>query len=431
MTNMFSESYCTLLAAAFVTITQATQNGSFEDYKRLYGDLYDSAEVRIRPVSNQSSTLQVTVIPVLVSLKGINEKEQVMESTVTLQLQWTQETLTWNPAQYGGFESVSISPTDTWTPDLVFENLMSDNFMLLRHDEMKVGLQADGRAQWYTSKQLRTSCKVEIQYYPFDTQVCYINIGKMHSPDSELGLVPGVKEMLELDPNSNDEWKVIGTGVRVNTRATDHSVLEIMVTLKRRSLFYVLNVIAPVVVMALMTAWCFKIPAESGERLGYCISLFLSFVVLLNVTADSMPKVSKTISYLQLYINIQFLISMLSTCFSIIQVRLTYVDPTKTTTARGLTTLLLCFITRDIKKVNAATPAATSDDNNDDNDGDDYKNSQKDQHREVNRGKQHREVNRDKMLVAIERLDNFMFLVFLFLFVASTVLCLGALLVHA
>lgn len=419
---MFSKSYCTLLAAAFVIITQATQNGSFEDYKRLYGDLYDRTEVRIRPVLNQSSTLQVTVTPVLVSLQGINEKEQVMESTVTLQLQWTQETLAWNPAQYGGFESVSISPKDTWTPDLVFENLMSDSFMLLRHDEMKVGLQADGRAQWYTSKQLQTSCKVEIQYYPFDTQVCFINIGKMHSPDSELWLVPGVKEMLELDPNSNDEWKVIGTGVSVNTRADDHSVLEIMVTLKRRSLFYVLNVIAPVVVMALMTAWCFKIPAESGERLGYCISLFLSFVVLLNVTADSMPKVSKTISYLQLYINIQFLISMLSTCVSITQVRLTYLDPAKTTTAWVLRTLLWCFITGDVQKVNAATSAAASDDNNDDNDGDECKNNQK---------FQHREVNRDKMLLAIERLDNFMFLLFLFLYVASTVLCLGALLVHA
>jgi len=90
------------------------------------------------------------------------------------------------------------------------------------------------------------------------------------------------------------------------------------IILKRRYAFYVFQVVAPAMVLPFMNVFTFLIPIGSGERLGYCVSLFLSFIVLMEIISDSVPKVSSPLSYLQLYIHINFGLAMLATVLSII-----------------------------------------------------------------------------------------------------------------
>jgi hypothetical protein len=71
-----------------------------------------------------------------------------------------------------------------------------------------------------------------------------------------------------------------------------------------------------------MMVFSFKIPPVSGERLGYNMALLLSFVVLLNLIGESMPRVSKQVSYLQLYVSYQLSMSVVITMLSIWQVSL-------------------------------------------------------------------------------------------------------------
>ena len=390
--------------------------GTFEDVQRLYENLTKYMDNKIRPVWNQSDTINITVLPYLLSLQGLNEKEQVLDTTFMVQLRWFPETMIWNPSEYGNINSVRLSPKDTWVPDLVFENSQKDEFLLRKQEDMKIDLKFDGYAKWNTGSQLLTSCKVAIEHYPFDIQECYITIGKMYSADNEVNLVTKQDKLNEINPDSNDEWKIVETKVESKPAHDGYSVVEIMIRLKRRPLFYILNVISPVLMLAFMNTLCFKIPTQSGERISFCISLFLTFIVLLNVTTDSMPRVSKTICYLHVYIITQLLLSMVSTCISIVAVRASHVEKLEDLTP-GLR-LMLCCVCLNAREYMSEKADDVNDNTNKldiDTDTTDVNFDEK-------------PLSAVNMVSVIAQLDNILFLIFMMLFILSTLLGMFALL---
>lgn len=42
----------------------------------------------------------------------------------------------------------------------------------------RVHVTSDGAIEWFTEGLLSTSCTLDITYYPFDYQTCYIHIGR-------------------------------------------------------------------------------------------------------------------------------------------------------------------------------------------------------------------------------------------------------------
>ena len=88
-----------------------------------------------------------------------------------------------------------------------------------------------------------------------------------------------------------------------------------------------MNVIFPVFVLSMLNVMCFAIEPESGEKLGLCISTFLTFVVFLTVVVNSMPSASLTISFLQIYLNLQVLLNAVSISLNIYVIRVYHRDP--------------------------------------------------------------------------------------------------------
>lgn len=407
--------FLTILGYVFlhvVCLRTVSHAGTFDDNRKLYEDLRNKMDNKIRPVFNQSDAVYVSILPFLTSLQGLNEKEQVLDTTLTLQLRWIQETLTWDPADYGGIDRVRFSPKDIWVPDIVFENVQTDDFLIKKHEDMKIQVSANGEVEWRSGSHLLTSCRVSIIHYPFDIQECLITLGKMYSVDSEVYIVNASAHLTETNPDSNDEWKVQKTSVRTQLVHEGYSVIEITLTLKRRPFFYVLNVILPVLMLAFMNTLCFKIPAQSGERIGYCISLYLTFVVLLNVTADSMPRVSKTVSYLHVYINIQLLLSMISTCLSIAAVKASHIEKPEEQTS-GLKLLFGCFrlINRE-GNLNETTETTVDDDVC-----------------KESRNFEPSISSQQNIVSAVAQLDRFFFVVFMLAYLVSTLTCILSLIV--
>ncbi|KAH3750854.1 hypothetical protein DPMN_185389 [Dreissena polymorpha] len=58
----------------------------------------------------------------------------------------------------------------------------------------------------------------------------------------------------------------------------------------------------PVVVTSLLIALTFIVPFESGEKLSYILTVFLSLAVLLTITADALPPTSITVSNLGMHL---------------------------------------------------------------------------------------------------------------------------------
>ena len=66
----------------------------------------------------------------------------------------------------------------------------------------------------------------------------------------------------------------------------------------RRTQFYNLNVMMPIVLTSLLVVLVFIVPVESGEKVSYVLTVFLSLAVLLTIVADSLPSTSITTSIL-------------------------------------------------------------------------------------------------------------------------------------
>ena len=50
------------------------------------------------------------------------------------------------------------------------------------------------------------------------------------------------------------------------------------------------------VLLALLGTMVFKVPPNSGEKIGYCLTVMLSYTVYLTVVSQTMPSASHTTS---------------------------------------------------------------------------------------------------------------------------------------
>ena len=130
----------------------------------------------------------------------------------------------------------------------------------------------------------------------------------------------GTKGILLESYSPHNQWDVIGTDTReVNT---GESAVIFTVKIKRKPLFYLLNVICPVILLSLLSAFTFVLPISSGERAGYSITTFLSLAVFLTIVASELPKNSEKTSIISVYLFLMTVLSTLIVMITLCEVRL-------------------------------------------------------------------------------------------------------------
>ena len=72
--------------------------------------------------------------------------------------------------------------------------------------------------------------------------------------------------------------------------------------LKRRSQFYVLNIILPCVMLSVLQLCVFLVPPPCGEKVSLSITVLLSFTVFLLMVSDNMPQTSISVPILGEYL---------------------------------------------------------------------------------------------------------------------------------
>ena len=74
-------------------------------------------------------------------------------------------------------------------------------------------------------------------------------------------------------------------------------------TLQRKPEYYMLNIIIPTVVLAVLSALTFAVPVDSGEKLSLGISILLAFSVFMLILQDNTPQADTPVlgEYIRLY----------------------------------------------------------------------------------------------------------------------------------
>ena len=70
-------------------------------------------------------------------------------------------------------------------------------------------------------------------------------------------------------------------------------------------------IICPIVFLGFLSGFVFFIPAESGEKMGYSVTVFLSQIVFLSIIESYIPINSDRVSVLQMYLLIQIIVGVL------------------------------------------------------------------------------------------------------------------------
>ncbi|XP_041376776.1 neuronal acetylcholine receptor subunit beta-3-like [Gigantopelta aegis] len=223
---------------------------------------------------------------------------------------WTDEFLTWNRSDYNGLLSIQVPESKIWLPDYMILN-QYDRKIRFGSKDTEVSIKHTGEVNWWPVLESTTSCQVNIRFYPFDKQKCSFNILPWSTAEQLLmshAKLP-VIELKYFAPSA--EFEMENSSV-IKYNDGGYGGLLFSLTLRRKTTFYWLTMVLPLMAFPFLCPVSFLIPACSGEKITLSVTVLLSFLVFTGLINDSLPKLSNTISYCVLYTSLQTLTSLLT-----------------------------------------------------------------------------------------------------------------------
>jgi hypothetical protein len=160
----------------------------------------------------------------------------------------------------------------------------------------------DGRVSWNPAGVYKVSCESNTKFYPMDTQSCYIKVSGWAYTSTEIVLIFNVNAVDKSFYSENGEWDLLtADAYKSDLSAKDgkrFSTLSFLIKLQRRLLFHIVNTLFPVALMALLIPFVFKLPVVSGDKVGFSLTVLLSYAVYLTLISDNIPSTSVTVCYL-------------------------------------------------------------------------------------------------------------------------------------
>lgn len=290
------------------------------DVQNLLTQLFttNSYNYLIRPSTNQSVTKEVYISFTLYGITGIDEIEQKLTTTGWLEIHWQDDLLTWTPSSYGGLQELYVPQGNIWKPDISLQNGFSD-LKELGSKFIQVNIQSDGQVTWRPFQVFSTKCSLDSTYFPFDRQTCDLVFVAWSLDRHDVFLAQysdGIDISVELQ--SHGEWEIITSSATDEVESYETKV-KFTIVIQRKPLFVIMNFVLPIILLSLLDIFTFKIPADIGERLGYTITVWLSFAVFLTIVSASLPQSSETVPIMSVYIIIQLVMGTLIVLISTVE----------------------------------------------------------------------------------------------------------------
>jgi hypothetical protein len=141
-----------------------------------------------------------------------------------------------------------LSSKDIWTPDIVLFN-SADVAYSTQRDNYLIDVKSNGSIFWMFPDILRSYCKVDIKYFPFDRQNCTLELQSWSRDGKEL-IVNFNQEMPVIQHSFIDtEWKLINITYE-QKEYKGYYYLEYTLNLKRNHAFYVNHMIFPFAILS-------------------------------------------------------------------------------------------------------------------------------------------------------------------------------------
>merc|ERR550539_1578176 len=270
---------------------------------------------------------------------GVDMRRQILTTNVWVEQEWADYKLAWNPEAYGGVKYLHVPSQDIWLPDIVLYNNADGNYEVTIMT--KAVLHYNGKVVWNPPAIYKSSCEIDVEFFPFDEQKCFMKFGSWTYD----GYMVDLRHLSQKGNNNNvklgmdlqeyyisTEWDVMSVPAIRNEKyypCCEEPYIDITFTvgLRRKSLFYTVNVIIPCVGISFLSVLVFYLPSDSGEKVSLSISILLSLTVFFLLLAEIIPPTSLVVPLLGKFVLFTMILDTFSICVTVVVLNVHFRSP--------------------------------------------------------------------------------------------------------
>ncbi|XP_061185502.1 neuronal acetylcholine receptor subunit beta-3-like [Saccostrea echinata] len=276
----------------FCSLVSTVSAYTLSDEQNLRTSLLTGYDKELRPGIDRAFPLQVNTSYFLFSINEFDMDTGKFTLTGFFLQQWFDERLSWDPANHNQTNSTIILQNKIWLPNLINTNPFED-IRGLGSELISVRVSSTGLCEWYALQVLEVICDPDVSKFPFDTQYCTMKffIGGYLPYEVNVNFVTS-EVFLQLY-HENGVWEITASTTHTKLNLYGYEEVVVGLHLKRRTAYYTVSLILPVLAISVLLGFVFILPPESGERLGFSTTVLLSIVLYLTLIQDMLPESSE------------------------------------------------------------------------------------------------------------------------------------------
>ncbi|XP_060108086.1 5-hydroxytryptamine receptor 3A-like [Heteronotia binoei] len=249
------------------------------------------------PKRNWKEPLEVGLDFTLISILSVKEKLQVVTFYFWLNVVWKNDFVFWNPSDFCNITKITLPVNLFWMPDIhIDERADEDKFT----SSPFVSFSYNGDVFAFQVYRLTSSCSLDVHAFPFDEQKCNLTLMSSIHIDKEV-LMKSTKTSNKTNQDSRQNYLTSGEWKFVNVRIIQQpltydtatfSTVTYEISMKRRSVLYVLVLILPTFTLFLLDIAISFTSVSPGDMIAFKVTLILEVSVLSLILNEMLPATS-------------------------------------------------------------------------------------------------------------------------------------------
>ncbi|KRZ62671.1 Acetylcholine receptor subunit alpha-type unc-63, partial [Trichinella nativa] len=185
-----------LLLLSVILLKDVVRCSRSEHARRLFQDILTGYNKLLRPVQNTSDAVTVKV---------------KLRLSQLLDVVWTDSNINWDPNDYGGVDVLYVPADQLWTPNVVLYNNADGNYQVSA--VTKAAVYYNGTVVWEPPAIYKSMCPIDIEWFPFDEQLCDLKFGSWTYDGFEVDLIHYDKDDVQITRENGRLVWIVPNGV--------------------------------------------------------------------------------------------------------------------------------------------------------------------------------------------------------------------------
>ncbi|XP_041672082.1 5-hydroxytryptamine receptor 3A-like [Cheilinus undulatus] len=260
----------------------------------------------VQPLKDSRNTTVIYLDVMLYAILDMKEKEQQFVGYFWVDMSWFDDYISWDPDEFCNITETYVPTKAVWTPDVTIEEMTEKDKAA---QSPYLAILYDGRVWLRNDMVVVSSCRIRPNKFPFDTQKCNLSFKSVIHSDKHLKFeqISSSKDISEWSlemMKTQSEWLFKNMSYSYDTVdnfGVNQSMVIYTITMRRRSVLYIVNFILPVLLFLCLDLASFLISDSGGEKLSFKVTVLLAVTVMQLLLNEILPSSSNRIPLIAIY----------------------------------------------------------------------------------------------------------------------------------